>query len=146
MLKPAFAALALFTGAACAQVSVQDAWVRATIAQQKTTGAFMKLSSAQGARIVSASSPAASMVEIHEMKMAEGGVMQMRAVETLELPAGQTVALAPGGFHVMLMGLKAPIKLGDTVSLSLVVEGADKKRQTVEIKAVARAAYLPAKP
>ncbi len=133
--------LGLALGAAAmavqAQVSVKDAWVRATVAQQKSTGAFMQLSSAKPVRLVSVSSPVAGVAEVHEMKM-EGGVMKMRAVEALDLPAGQTVELKPGSYHLMLMALKSPIKEGEAVPLSLVFEGADKKRETVEVKASAR--------
>jgi periplasmic copper chaperone A len=88
-------------------------------------------------KVVAVSSPLATDVEIHEMKM-EDGVMKMRAVDALPLPAGQAVALKPGSYHVMLMGLKSPIKAGDAVPLTLTVEGADKQRSTVEIKAQAR--------
>jgi len=131
-------ASALFTAfAAHAQVKVDDPWVRATVAPQKATGAFMQLTSTKAAKVVAASSPVAEMVEIHEMKM-DDGVMKMRAVDALALPAGQPVALKPGSYHVMLMGLKAPIKAGDTVPLTLTVEGEDKQRTTIEIKAEAR--------
>lgn len=123
--------------AAHAQVQVSDPWVRATVAPQKATGAFMQLTSTKAVKVVAASSPVAEMVEIHEMKM-DAGVMKMRAVDALALPAGQPVALKPGSYHVMLMGLKAPIKAGDTVPLTLTVEGEDKQRTTVEIKAEAR--------
>jgi len=118
-------------------VKVDDAWVRATVAPQKTTGAFMQLTAARPVKVVAASSPVAEVVEIHEMKM-DNGVMKMRAVEALPLPAGQPVALKPGSYHVMLMGLKAPIKAGETVPLTLTVEGEDKQRTAVEIKAEAR--------
>jgi copper(I)-binding protein len=139
MRSPSIAIALLFTAlAAQAQVKVDDPWVRATVAPQKATGAFMQLTSAKAAKVVAASSPVADMVEIHEMKM-DGGVMKMRAVDALALPAGQAVALKPGSYHVMLMGLKAPIKAGDTVPLTLTVEGEDKQRSTVEIKAQARA-------
>lgn len=132
-------ASALFASFAVqAQVKVDDPWVRATVAQQKATGAFMQLTAAKPVKVVSASSPVAATVEIHEMKM-EDGVMKMRAVDALPLPAGQPVALKSGSYHVMLMGLKAPIKAGDTVPLTLVVEGEDKQRSNVEIKAEARA-------
>lgn len=131
-------ASALFTAfAAHAQLQVSDPWVRATVAPQKATGAFMQLTSPKAAKVVAASSPVAEMVEIHEMKM-DNGVMKMRAVEALALPAGQTVALKPGSYHVMLMGLKAPIKAGETVPLTLTLEGEDKQRTTVEVKAEAR--------
>ena len=139
--RPRGLLLSLALGMAClaahAQVSVKDAWVRATVAQQKSTGAFMQLSSAKPVRLVAVSSPVAGIAEVHEMKM-DGGVMKMRAVEALDVAAGQPVELKPGGFHVMLMELKSPIKDGDSVPLSLVFEGADKKRETVEVKASAR--------
>lgn len=131
----AAAALAL---PALAQTTVKDAWVRGTVAQQKATGAFMQLSSAQGGKLVSAASPAAGIVEIHEMAM-DGNTMRMRAVPALELPAGKTVELKPGGYHVMLMGLKQQVKEGETVALTLVFEGKDGQRETVEVKAPVRA-------
>lgn len=126
-----------------AQVSVKDAWVRATVAQQKATGAFMQLQSAQDAKLISAQSPVAGVVEVHEMRM-DGGIMKMRAVPSLALPAGQAVDLKPGGYHVMLMDLKGQVKEGDTVPVTLVVEGQDGQRQTVEIKVPARKAAAPA--
>ncbi len=133
------AALVATAASAQAQTTVADAWVRATVAQQKATGMYAQITSAQGGKLVSASSPVAGVVEIHEMKM-EGDVMRMRAVTDLALPAGQAVALKPGGYHVMLMDLKQPLKAGDTVPVTLVVEGADKKRESVEFKAMVRAA------
>ena len=123
--------------AAQAQVTVKDAWVRATVAQQKATGAFMQLQSAQDAKLISAQSPVAGLVEVHEMSM-DGGVMKMRAIPSLALPAGKAVDLKPGGYHVMLMDLKGQVKDGDTVPVTLVVEGKDGKRQNIEVKASAR--------
>lgn len=122
---------------AFAQVSVADPWVRATVPQQKATGAFMSITSAKGGRLVDAKSPVAGVVEIHEMKM-ENNVMKMRAVAGIELPPGKAVALAPSGYHVMLMDLKQPMKEGDSVPITLTVEDKDKKRETVEVKAVVR--------
>ncbi|MBL0917883.1 MAG: copper chaperone PCu(A)C [Hydrogenophaga sp.] len=124
-------------------VQVQDAWARATVAQQSATGAFMKLTAPTATRLVEVRSPLAGIVEVHEMKL-DGDVMRMRAVPVLPLPAGQTVELKPGGFHVMLMDLKGPVKAGDTVPLSLVFEGADGKRFTQDVKATARALAAPA--
>jgi hypothetical protein len=89
-------------------------------------------------RLVEARSPVAGVVEIHEMTMVDN-VMRMRAVPGLELPAGKAVELKPGGYHVMLMDLKGQVKEGQSVPLTLVVEGRDKKRQTVEVKAQVRA-------
>jgi copper(I)-binding protein len=120
------------------QVQVQDAWARATIGAQSATGAFMKLTAPQSTRLVEVRSSAAGIVEVHEMKL-EGDVMRMRAVDALPLAAGQTVELKPGGYHVMLMDLKGPVKAGDAVPLTLVFEGADGKRFTQDVKAAARA-------
>jgi len=124
--------------AAHAQVQIESPWVRATVAAQKASGAFFNITSATDARLVKVSSPVANVAEIHEMKT-EDGVMKMRQIDALALPAGQAVELKPGGYHVMLLGLKGQIKEGDTVPLSLVVEGKDGKRETVEVQAPARA-------
>jgi len=140
MKRIATASLLFFAiaGTAFAQVTVADPWVRATVTAQKASGAFMTLTSARDARLVEASSPVAGVVEIHEMAM-QNNVMRMRAVGGLDLPAGKAVELKPGGYHVMLMELKAPLKAGDTVPIRLVFEGADKARETVEVKATVRA-------
>ena len=73
-------------------VKVESAWARVTVPGQKGTGAFMTLTAAQGLRLVGVQSPVAGISEIHEMKM-EGDVMRMRAINALELPAGQAVAI-----------------------------------------------------
>ena len=122
---------------AFAQVSVKEPWVRATVAQQKATGAFMQITSAQDARLVEAKSPVAGVVEVHEMVM-EKDVMKMRAVPGLDLPAGKSIELKPGGYHVMLMDLKQQMKVGDSVPMTLVVEGKDKKRSNVEVTATVK--------
>ena len=127
----------LFSTAVLAQVSVKDPWVRATVPQQMATGAFMQLTSPKDAKLIEVTSSAAGIVEIHEMKM-ENHVMKMRAVDALNLPAGKGVDLKPGGYHVMLMDLKAQVKVGDSVPLTLVFEGKDKKREMLEVKASAR--------
>ena len=134
--------LSLLASLAHAQVSVKDAWVRATVAQQKATGAFMQLQSAQDAKLVSAQSPVAGVTEVHEMAM-DNGVMKMRAIPSLALPAGKAVELKPGGYHVMLMDLKGQVKDGDMVPVILVVEGKDGKRQNIEVKAPARLMNKP---
>ena len=125
-------------GPALAQTTVTDAWVRGTVAQQKATGAFLKISSARGGRLVSATSTAAGTVEIHEMAM-DGTTMRMRPLpQGLALPAGKAVLLAPGALHLMLTGLKSALKAGDTVELSLLVEGPDGQRETLVVKAPVR--------
>ncbi|GAB4168867.1 MAG: copper chaperone PCu(A)C [Rhodocyclaceae bacterium] len=136
MRKTAWALL-LAASAAQAGVTVKEAWVRGTVAAQKATGAFMELTSSEDAALVSAASPVAGLVELHSMKM-EGGVMKMRALPRLALPAGKAVKLDPGGYHVMLMDLRAPLKAGDSVPITLKVEGRDGKVSTVEVKAEVR--------
>ena len=118
-----------------AQTVVDDAWVRATVPQQKATGAFMQLKATKNSKLVSASSPLTPAVEVHEMAM-QDNVMKMRQVPAVELPAGKTVELKPGGYHVMLMDLKQQIKGGDTVPVTLTFEEiGSKKRFTQEVKA-----------
>ena len=129
--------LAALSGPVAAQVKVGDPWVRATVPQQKATGAFMSLTAEKGTRLVEAKSPVAGVVEIHEMAM-ENSVMKMRAIPGLDLPPGKPVELKPGGYHVMLMELKEQMKDGQSVPITLVVEDRDKKRQSIEIKAVVR--------
>lgn len=131
-------ALLLAGAPAGAQTTVGDAWVRGTVAQQKATGAFMQITSAKGGKLMSVSTPAAAVAEIHEMTM-DGSTMKMRALPWLALPAGQVVVLRPGGQHLMLMDLKAPLKAGDQVVLSLVVEGQNGRRETLEVRAPVKA-------
>ncbi|QHE87712.1 copper chaperone PCu(A)C [Hydrogenophaga sp. BPS33] len=122
-----------------ALVDVKDAWVRATVAQQKATGAFMQLTARADTRVVGVQSPIAGVAQIHEMAM-EKDVMRMRELKAgLPLPAGQPVELKPGGYHVMLMDLKGQVKAGDVVPLTFVLEGPDGKRSTLAVKAPVRA-------
>jgi copper(I)-binding protein len=113
--------IGLLAQAALAQaVLVQNAWARATVQGQKASGAFMSLTAPAGARLVSASTPVAGVAEVHEMRM-EGDIMKMAALKDgLELPAGKTVELKPGSYHLMLMDLKLPLKKDSTIPLSLV--------------------------
>lgn len=132
------AAMAVLSTAAVAQTTVKDPWIRGTVAQQKATALFAQITSVQGGKLVSAASPLAGVVEVHEMAM-EGTVMKMRAVANgLELPAGKAVELKPGGYHVMLMDLKQAMTPGDTVPVTLVVEGKDGKKETLELKVPVR--------
>jgi copper(I)-binding protein len=137
-LITAFATLSCLNMAALAQVTVADPWVRATVPAQKATGAFMQLTAKQDSRLIAVKSPVAGMVEVHEMAM-DKDVMTMRAVTGgLPLPAGKTVELKPGGYHVMLMDLKQPVKEGETVALKLTVEDKTGKRSELDVAAVAR--------
>ncbi len=115
-------------------VDVSGAWARATVPGQKATGAFMRLTSKDGARLVAINTPAAGVAEVHEMKMEEG-VMRMRAVPGgLELPPGKTVELKPGGYHLMLMDLKQPLQKESTVALTLVFQDAKGHESRTELK------------
>jgi periplasmic copper chaperone A len=124
---------------ACAQtgIEVSNAWTRATVAAQKAGGVYLDIRSSTPARLLRAASPLAARVEIHNMTM-ENGVMKMFPVKALELTAGQTVKLAPGGYHVMLLDLKQQLKAGDSVPLTLTVERADKSVATIEVRAEVR--------
>jgi copper(I)-binding protein len=112
-------------------VKVESAWARATVQGQKATGAFMKLTAPQATRLVAVTTPVAGVAEIHEMKM-DGGVMKMRAMPVLDLPANQAVELKPGSYHLMLMDLKAPLMKDSSVALTLVfkdAKGVESKQQ-----------------
>ena len=126
---------ALVCGSAYAQtVEVKDAWVRTAVPGQSATGAFMKVTAKDGAKLIGVSSPVAGVTEVHEMKM-EGDVMKMRALLSgLDLPAGKTVELKPGGYHVMLMDLKAPLAKDGIVPLTLVFKDAKGVESKVELK------------
>ncbi len=114
-------------------VAVSDAWVRSTVPGQKATGAFMKITAPQASRLVSASSPVAGVVEIHEMKM-ERDVMKMSALpQGLVLPAGQTIELKPGGYHVMLMDLKSTLSPNTQVAVKLTFQDARGQQTTQDL-------------
>ncbi len=151
-LKTIATILALSSGALFAQtVEVQGAWARATVPGQKATGAFMKLTAKEGAKLVGVSSPVAGVGEVHEMKM-DGDIMKMRAVQGgLELPAGKAVELKPGGYHVMLMDLKSTLQKDTTIPLTLVFKDAKGVETKAEIQVPvamaapgAKAADMPA--
>lgn len=129
--------IAVTLNATAQELTVKEPWVRGTVKAQKATGAFMEVTSTDGAALVGASSPVAGVVEVHEMAM-ENNVMKMRAIPRLDLPAGKAVQLKPGGYHIMLMDLKQQIKKGDAVPITLKVEGKDKSVKTVDVKAEVR--------
>lgn len=110
-----------------APVQIDAPWARATVAGQQATGAFMRITAQEPLQLVGVSTPAAALSEVHEMKM-EGDVMRMRAIESLPLPAGQSVELKPGGYHLMFMQLKAPLQAGSTVPVTLQLTNAQGQR------------------
>jgi len=131
-------ALALASTAALAadfplkSLDIRDPFARATPPGAKSAGVFMTIENKgkDADRLVAASSPAAGIVEIHEMRM-DGGMMQMREIKGLDVAPGATVELKPGGYHVMLMDLKQPLKEGETLPVTLKFE----KAGSVEVKA-----------
>jgi len=132
------ATAAMLSGHALAQVDISGAWVRGTVPAQTASGAFMTLHAHEATALVGVSSPVAKTVEVHEMKM-DGNVMRMRAVPALDLPAMQNVELKPGGYHIMLVGLKQPLKAGDKVPLTLTFRIGQKtveKRVDAEVRAL----------
>lgn len=131
----AMATLLVFGQASArAQASVAEPWARSTVTGQKAGGSFMTLrGGAQADRLLGGSTPLAERVELHTMSM-DGNVMRMRQVEGIDVPAGQVVALAPGGLHVMFMGLKEELKPGAKVPLTLNFEKAGTVQVQVEVR------------
>jgi copper(I)-binding protein len=123
-----------WTSAWAQNVSVQGAWVRATVQGQKASGAFMTLTAKTATTLVGVSTSVAGVAQVHEMKM-DNNVMQMRALpDGLTLPAGKAVALQPGGFHVMLMDLKLPLQKDTTIPLTLRFKDAKGVESSLDIK------------
>jgi periplasmic copper chaperone A len=123
-------------------LDVKAPFARATPPGSRSAGIFMAIENkgSEPDRLLSASSPVAGIVEIHEMKM-DGGMMQMREVKDIDVRPGATVELKPGGYHIMLMDLKQPLKQGDTVPVTLRFEkaGALEVRASVEAMGATRA-------
>lgn len=115
-----------------APVAVDGAWARTVLPGQASSGAYMTFTAREPLTLVGAESPAAGIVEIHQMKM-EGDVMKMRAVDKLELPVGRKVEFKPGGYHFMLMDLKAKFGTGTTVPLTLQFRDAAGKPRELKV-------------
>ncbi len=108
-------------GAASAQtgqIEVNNAWARATPGKSQIGAAYVTIRSPTADRLVAASTPIAQKTELHTMEMS-GMVMKMRPIAGIDIPAGQPVTLGPGGMHIMLMGLKEPLKAGQSFPLTL---------------------------
>lgn len=100
-------------------IKIENAYTRSTVPGQQVAGGFMKIENKGGVdQLISASSPVAGEVQLHEMAM-EGNVMKMRQVKDIAVPAGATVELKPGGLHLMFMNIKAPLAAGETVPVKL---------------------------
>jgi copper(I)-binding protein len=138
MLKQLISALCLLAAASAqAQVDVTDAWARATGKGQKATGVFMNLTAKKATRLVGVKSELTPVAQVHEMKM-DKDVMKMQSIKALDLPAGQTVSLKPGSYHVMLMDLKAPVAEGSHVVVTLMFEDAAGVKTQQDVHAVAK--------
>ena len=140
-LLAALAAALLSSANAVAQappVAVESPWVRASVPQQQATGAFMRLTARTDLRLVAARSEVAAATEVHEMAM-QGQMMRMREVASVALPHGRSVALAPGGYHIMLIGLKRPLVAGAQVPITLVFEDPAGRRSETHVQALVRA-------
>lgn len=125
-------ASAILAHAQTPPVAVQGAWARATVQGQKASGAFMTLTPREATTLVGVASPVAGVAELHEMKM-EGDVMRMRAVPALPLAAGKPFPLSPGGHHLMLLDLKAPLQVGTQVPVTLTFRDAKGAASTVVV-------------
>jgi len=139
------ATLALMLGVGTIQaqsmspISIENPFSRATPGGAKVGAGYMTIINKGTAadRLVSATSPAAGKVEIHEMSM-QDNVMKMRELPAgLPIEAGKSISLAPGGYHLMLMGLKAPLKQGDKVPVTLTFAKAGKIEVTLDVQGIA---------
>lgn len=120
-------------------VRVEGAWARATVPGQQVGGVYMTLTAADDSQLLGGASPAARAVEVHEMVM-DGDVMRMRPMDALALPAGRAVELRPGGLHLMLIDLKAPLVAGASVPLTLRLRDAGGAESLLELQVPVRAA------
>lgn len=117
------------------KIDIGHPYARATVPGQPAGGGFLKLENKGDAdRLLSASAGVAGSVELHSMSM-EGNVMRMRQVDSIVLPAGKTVELKPGGLHIMFIGLKAPLKAGDSFPMKLKFEKAGEVTVDVKVEA-----------
>jgi periplasmic copper chaperone A len=118
LLVAGFVFAAAAASAQTGQIEVNNAWARATPGKSNIGAAYVTIRSPTADRLVAASTPIAQKAELHTMEMS-GMVMKMRPIAGIDLPAGQKVTLGPGGTHIMLMGLKEPLKAGQSFPLTL---------------------------
>lgn len=124
----------LATHAAASEITIGEPWARATAPGQENGAVYLTITSQAGASIVAVSSDIAARASLHSM-IHENGVMKMRELEALKLPAKQEVKLNPGGNHIMLDGLKQPLKEGDGVALVLTIQFADQSKEKIRLTA-----------
>ncbi len=129
----------VFSAAATANCALhaENVWTRATAPKQPAAGVYMDLKAQAPVRVVGGSSPVAQRVELHTMAM-DKGVMVMRRVPEIPVRPGETVQLKPGGLHVMLIGLRSPLKQGERIPLTLQVRQEDGQLQALALEAEVR--------
>jgi copper(I)-binding protein len=158
------AAAAQTAAVTASDLNLSRAWVREASAMQSSTGAYLVVTntSARATALVAVKTPAAARADVHETSMTarapmpgmdgergdvpamgSADMMSMRKVERLVVPAHGTVALKPGGYHVMLFGLVNPLHVGDTITLTLTFEGGASKTVTAKVLGRAAVAYQP---
>lgn len=131
------AALFISASVYAGDIQVENAWARATAPGQDAASVDLTITSKHAATLVGVSSPVAGSAELHSM-VTEGGMMKMREVKSIELPAGKHVNLGESGYHLMLNGLKAPLKAGDSVPLTLSIRAGKEGVVKVETRAEVR--------
>ena len=134
-------AMVLTGGVQAQTVEVKNPWARATVQGQKATGAFMQITAPAATTLIGVRTPVAGVAEIHEMKM-DGDVMKMRAISGIDIPPGAEVSVAKGnakGFHLMLLGLKKPLKDGDKFAMWLTFKRAGEVEVEVWVQSPANA-------
>jgi copper(I)-binding protein len=138
-MKPFLAAACLvaFPIVALAEVTVTDPWARASILASRPGAAYLTLLSDTDDRLLSAATPVAGQVMVHAAEMDANGVTRMIHLDTLDLPAEQAVRFAPGGMHLMLMGLADKLDEGAEFPLTLTFEHAGTITVTVPVLGVA---------
>lgn len=120
-------------------IAISNAFARETAPAQVNGGGFLTITNKamQADRLISATSPVAPTVQLHTMSM-DGGVMRMRELpDGIPMPAQSVVELKPGGLHIMFIGLKAPLKPGQTIALTLRFEKAGKVKVAMPVRAIA---------
>lgn len=143
VLVSGFMLTAAVASAQTGQLAVDNAWARATPGKSDIGAAYVTIHSPTADRLVAASTPVAKKAELHTMEMS-GMVMKMRPISSIDIPAGQSVSLAPGGMHIMLMGLNQPLKAGQSFPLSLTFAKAGTRTVNVAVEKVGASGPMPA--
>lgn len=132
-----FCTACFFSSAFAQTPQIDKPWVRASIAGSSVSAAYMQIKSAEPLKLVKVESPVAGLVEMHSMAV-KNGVMEMRAVDAIDIAANKTTELKSGGYHIMLMKLNKTIAAGDKIPLTLTFENKEKKSMKVMVEALAQ--------